>query len=142
MAINNSSMWDIMSLSDAPQSWGGAVMVAGFWCLLFACLAGFLAYGLSSFQRYKKCKGFMRWLGNTFGYACYGIITIIFLAIPVGIAYWMYSSAKAGNVMPLWVTGLLIGGYIGIALLGWFTKKVIVDKISSYEDKINKGGKK
>ena len=137
----NSTSISIYSFGDTP-SWGGTVLVVSFWGVLMGFLAIFLAVSLSTFDRYKKSRKFIRWLANTFAYFGYGTICLVLLSIPCGLAYWMYSSAKAGNVMPLWVTVIIIVGYAAIALLGYAFKTWIVDKIKTYEGKLNKNGMK
>ena len=142
MALNNTiSILGSYEVGGTP-SWGSTVIVVGFWGLLAGFLAIFLSISLSSFDRYKKSRKIIRWLTNSFGYFGYGTIALILLSIPCGIAYWMYSNAKAGNVMPLWVTGALIGGYIVIALIGYVFKIWIIDKIRTYENQLNKHDKR
>ena len=142
MALNNTiSILGSYEVGGTP-SWGSTVIVVGFWGLLAGFLAIFLSISLSSFDRYKKSRKIIRWLTNSFGYFGYGTLALIFISIPCGIAYWMYSNAKAGNVMPLWVTGALIGGYIVIALIGYVFKIWIIDKIKTYEKQLKKHDKR
>ena len=142
MALNNTiSILGSYEVGGTP-SWGSTVIVVGFWGLLAGFLAIFLSISLSSFDRYKKSRKIIRWLTNSFGYFGYGTIALILLSIPCGIAYWMYSNAKAGNVMPFWVTVVIIGGYITIALIGYVFKIWIIDKIKTYEKQLKKHDKR
>jgi len=142
MALNNTiSIFGSYEVGGTP-TWFGTMLVMGFWTFLLGFLAIFLSISLSSFDRYKKSRKIIRWLANSFSYFGYGTLALIFLSIPCGIAYWMFSNAKAGNVMPLWVTGIIIGGYFAIVLLGYIFKTWIIDKIKTYENQLNKNKKK
>ena len=97
---------------------------------------------LSSYQRYKKMKGILGWLIKTTTYFFIGCAGIVVLALPTYVAYYFINQARDGNVVPIWITLSIIGGYFVIAGLGYLFKRYILDKVKKYESQLNKGKRK
>jgi DMSO/TMAO reductase YedYZ heme-binding membrane subunit len=124
------------NLEGAP-SWFSIFILVG----LAAVLIMILTMALSSFQRYKKLKGFLGWLVHTITYFFTGVGGLFAISIPGGIFYYFISQAGKGNTVPLWITFSIIGGYFGVAGLGYLFQHYIINRVKKFEKDLNKGKK-
>jgi hypothetical protein len=129
-----SSGFAITDAVSGVPSWFSVVASVGIATVLILLLT----IALSSFQRYKKIKGFLGWLFSTFNYFLMGVATLGVLSVPTYLFYYFISQARDGNTVPLWITFAIIGGYFAIAGIGYIFKKWVFDKIYEYEKKLPK----
>lgn len=124
--------------SSAAGSWGGTMIYVGLFIFLplALLLIGIaILWSLASYTRFKK---YLVMFGNSFRYALMGLITIGMLSIPIGLVYWGYTQAKAGNTVPFRYTFYIIGAYILLAIIGKLMDKFVVKRINTFESKLQK----
>jgi len=125
----------------SSSSWGGTVLYITLFGLIPLFIMGILIavlYNLASYTRFKKV---FPWLGQTFVWALTGLLTFGVLAIPMGLVYWGYNQAKAGNTVPLRWVGYIVGGYVVLSFIGWIVQKYVIKRIQGFEKQLNKGKK-
>jgi hypothetical protein len=132
----NNTISAISGISDMG-SWFSMVVIVG----ICAVLLSLFIMALSSFERYARTKKWLMWILGTLKYFCFGILTLIVIAMPVLVVYYFLSQAHKGNVAPLKISLYLIGGYIAICLIGWLGKKVVYDRIKKFDKKYQKENK-
>ena len=133
MAVLNNTVSGIVAVSDLG-SWFNIVIVIG----ICAVLLGVFFTALSNFEHYAKTKKWLMWLIGTLKYFCFGLLTLLVIAIPSFVMYYFISQAHKGNVAPLKISLYLIGGYISICLIGWLGKKLVYDRIKKFDKKYQK----
>jgi len=88
-----------------------------------------------SIEKYRRFKRMLNFLAKTLGYAAYGSLTIVIIGVPCLAGYWMFTTTAAnpqGTIDILQPIGIIIGLFIGLALLGYATKNKIWTKIFKY----------
>jgi type III secretory pathway component EscU len=119
-------------------TWGGTVITL-FGSMFFIMFVFILfAYAISNYERYKKVKGWAAYLLKSTAYFAVGILTLVVMAIPVGVCYYFIDNARSGNVVPIWITLSLIAGYVIISLIGWWSQEYLINKVMKYEKKESK----
>lgn len=129
MNVTNS----IGGLSDS-SSWFSMVVIVS----LVAVVLSVSIIAISNLNFYRKSRKWLDFLLKSFSYFLFGILTLCILALPVGIFFYFFTQAKKGNVAPLWISLVIIGGYILISLIGWFSKKFIYERVKKFEKEIKK----
>jgi magnesium-transporting ATPase (P-type) len=129
---STNNAYDILG-TPANPTWGGLFITLIGSMIFISFIFILFAYAISNYERYKKVKGWAAFLLKSTAYFAFGILTLLVMAIPFGICYYFIDKARHGNVLPIWITLSLIVGYIIIALIGWLSKKYIIDRIKSYE---------
>jgi uncharacterized membrane protein len=125
--------------SSAAGSWGGTVLYLGLFVFLPIAFFGILVAVLWNLASYTKFKKYLVMFGNSFKYAILGCITIGALSLPIGLVYWGYTQAKAGNTVPFKYTFYIIGAFIILALIGKLVDKFVIKRVAKFEEKIKDG---
>ena len=110
-------------------SWFSVVVTVG----IAAVVLSILLIALTSATRYKKLKGFLGWMVGTLTYFFIGIATLVSLSVPILILYYFIKQSSQGNTAPLWITGVIVGGYCIVCLIGWLSKKFVIDRVKKLE---------
>jgi len=119
--------------SNIPPTWGGTVIYTGLFIFLPLALVGIGLAVLWNIANYTRFKKYLSFLGDSVGYVFIGIVSLIVLSLPMGFIYWGYTNAKAGNTVPLIWTGVIILAYILLALIGWFVKRYVIERVQKFE---------
>jgi hypothetical protein len=124
----------------------GSAGLAGYAPAIIALAAGLLFLGAfvfssSTLQRFTRLRMFFKWLANSCLYFGFGLCALALITGPGYVIYWLAQQTASGNTIPLKWLLYIIGGYFGIAGLGWLFKKYIVDKIQLYMQVDNKDNK-
>jgi len=133
MVVLNNTVSAISSISDMG-SWFSIVVIVGICAVLLSVF--FMA--LSSFEQYARTKKWLMWIIGTLKYFCFGLLTLIVIALPSFVIYYFLSQAHKGNVAPLKISLYLIGGYIAICLIGWLGKKLVYDRVKKFDKQYKK----
>lgn len=120
-------------IGETPSWFSLFVMVS-----LAVMVVSVFAMVLSSVANYMKVRVWVKKLLGTVAYFVLGLISLVVIAIPLFLLYYFIIQAQEGNVVPLWVTGSIIAGYIIIAGLGYIVKKYVIDRIVAYEEQYRK----
>jgi len=133
--MNNTVNMTTAALSS-DMSWFSLIILVSF----VAVVLSLLVMAMSSVTRYKKLKGALEWLTTTFNYFLMGLATLATLAVPGLVIFFFGKQAAEGNTAPVWMTACIILGYFAISLLGWLSKKFVVDRVKLFEEEIKKEG--
>lgn len=110
---------------------GGMVLVIG----AIMAIIGLLFYWVSTPERFKKPNKIMQFLAQTTLYFGYGALSIVVLAIPGYLLWFLYNyTVVEGNTGGLfevlkWAVTLVVG-YFAVAGIGWISKRYFYDKLS------------
>lgn len=88
-----------------------------------------------SIEKYRRFKRLFKFLAKTLGYVSYGTLTLAVIGIPCVLGYYglSYAGDNPGSLIEVakW-TGIIAGGYAGLALLGYAAKNRIWKRIFKY----------
>lgn len=118
-AVSNATIGVAGFVTDS--SWFGIFFIVASLGLVLS----FLIAAISSVQRFKKLKGIIKFLVDSFNYFLIGIAALVVMAIPAGLIYWEIKNASEGNVAPITWTIYLVGGYAAISFIGYLAKKLV-----------------
>ncbi len=123
---------------------GGDAITNIFLCITMVAIALFattiLLHVSASIEKYRRYKRLFTYLAKTLSYAAYGSLTLVIIGIPIVGLYWVGTTAQSnpeGSIEILKWIGIIVGGYIGLALLGYATKNRIWKRIGKFR-KIDK----
>jgi len=131
--INPSSSKTINSTfaqTDSIFSIVPTVAIIAFVCFFAIVIP---SYFISNDKRYQRLSKTFQYLRNSLYYFAYGCILLVTVAVPSALLYLLYTyTVVEGNTGVLleavkWLL-ILVGSYIGIALLGYFFKHKMIDK--------------
>jgi hypothetical protein len=113
-------------------SWGSTFLIVA----AIAIILGLFSLGLASFERYKKYSRIITWIFGSLRYFGVGIMSLLTISVVGMPAYYFINQANKGNVVPLWITGAIIGGYFVITGIGYIVKKFVVDRIRKFNKRL------
>lgn len=122
------------SAVDTVGSIGPILVLIGVVAIATGVLAS-LSYIAGSLEKYRRFKRILSFFGKTLSYAAYGSLTVVIIAIPCLVGYWGLSVASenpSGSLELLKWIGILVGGYAGLTVLGYATKKRWWKRIFKY----------
>jgi len=105
---------------------------------LIAIAVGMLAILLhvsSSIEKYRRFKKILKLLSKSFSYCAYGMLTVVVVGMPVVVGWQVLNMAKAnpeGTFEIVKWAGLILGSFVGFAIVGYVTKNRIWKKIWKY----------
>lgn len=128
---------DVLAASNITSTFDTSVNLFGpiFMIGIAVAIIAILLHISSSFVKYQRFKQLFKRLAKTFSYTAYGALTVVAVGIPCLIGYWGLSTAAANPETSFealkWI-GIIVGGYIGLTLLGYATKKRIWKRIFAF----------
>ena len=78
---------------------------------------------LGDWERFKQMKNFLGWLVRTFDYFLYGLLTLIVIGIPLGLAYLASTAVESNPAILYWLGGI-IGAFFVISGIGYVLKPI------------------
>ncbi len=79
-----------------------------------------------------------RLISESVEYFLYGLATIITLAVPTGIFYYIIHSAKQGNTFPLKAVLYFAAFYAVVSFIGYLSKRFLA-RLKQHEAKLKQG---
>jgi hypothetical protein len=126
MGVNNMTDSIAMNVTNSmaglsvTSSWFGLMIIVG----VIAVILSVFVMALSGLEGYVRARRWLYWCFKTTRYFFSGLVTLLVLAVPIGIFYYFISQASKGNIAPAKWTGGIIIGYVVIALIGYFGEKI------------------
>ena len=110
---------------------GGLVLIIG----AMVAIIGLLMRWVSTPERFKEPGKIYKFLATSFMYFGYGLLSIVIVGIPSYLVWLSYSyivvDGHTGAFLGvLKIVGMLVGAYLGIAGIGWLSKRYFYDKLS------------
>lgn len=114
-----------LSSANAFSGYLGIIMIAA----VFFILLGLAIHAVSTTKRASKIRKLMEFLGKSCLYFGHGIGCIALVGIPSLAIYWLGSTTASGDTVPLTYMGYALGGFFGIAGIGYVFKTRVIDKL-------------
>ena len=116
-----------------------------WWPLLMIVTAilviGVLALVFGSFARYRRFRGFLGFMGKALGYFGNGLMALSIFGAGYAGVFILGMSVEAGTIqldqILIW-TGIAIGGFFGIAGLGYAFDRFLWKRVSKFNQKYKK----
>lgn len=109
-----------------------------FIAIMFMIFVGVLFLVLVSEYGLKWLLKVSKFLKNTFGYAVYGIFTVVIGTLIYTFIKWQVEAVGAGNTILWKVLGYTIVSYFGLTLIGYIVKRFVIDKVKKNWKKVKK----
>ena len=118
-------------VDNGGLSWFGTVIMVAIVVMVVGLFIGLL----SNFRVYYKSRKAIDSLIKSVYFFLWGLFFSGILGVIGLIFYYFFDNARKGNVVPLWITGAIILGYVIITIIGWFGKKYVFERIKIFEIK-------
>ena len=126
------------TMTDSVVTGYNAVPETAIVVFFVSVLLGILIAMYASLLAYSYFRKVWKLLSESVEYFLYGCATIIVLAVPTGIFYYIIHSAKQGNTFPLKAVLYLAAFYAVVSFIGYLSKRFLA-RLKQHEAKLRKG---